>query len=752
MEEEIQQECQMFKHFEKNEKEKYRINIVPDLGIIPVILPILEGDIHYCSLCSFMHYHFPYYTWNDLEKSRRAKNVKRFTIQGKNMLQFRIKDYCENMKLFVSERHLRFPISELIQQMILFQQQFKTTIFTTLKTRINHGGYMYESLDLSCPNYHFHVVSTTEKPMLFNEIIERDEEKFIKINTRNYSAIAFSRSPSMMEMSEIESLVKCSNLVGITVFSHPTNKNTQYMVICGSVRSQQYIIDINTFFLCALQTFMIPKKVRITELVGKIKHFTKPDPKISYLPQERSITFYYNIQASQFKYFHSVPQCYAFLKVIPYANEYMLKLIRSFCATDCKNGIPFVLGNQKIWSRRKAAPSSFSSVHFLNSTDLGIVKIVPLAKRDSNSSQSTLGIMRIYDECLNKLIHFAQIYMRCRERKTINTLYMEKGDIVFNDLESRMFYHRNANENIQKVEYEYSALLFQVLISLQIAWDRCEFNHNDLHASNILVTDTTIPVLYTYEYNGDMFKISSRYCVKIIDFDRAACKSVPPRILCPAFMWTRKTTSFRDIFTFLMGEIAHRPLMLFPNLKSVFELFLRTNGILFDNVERYIAEYTNKCKNLNTGYKEFEKLFVLNMKNRTKIAKLQNTSSETLYHRLVYNFRFNPNDDIDKIPNSDIYDSIEDKQRVTPIFWANEIYVNAIQPFHPTHPNVFQIGTVVDRLRTSECLTTWSYLCTDDDVGMNKFITNVFSLWDAPRAPYCQELQRHGFYTSSVPE
>lgn len=745
MEEDIQQECQMFNHLEENKRENYRIKIVPDLGIIPVILPILERNNYYCSLCCFIHYHFPYYTWNDLEQFREAKDVKRLTILNRNMLQFRIKNYCENMKLFVSERHIRFPISELIQQMFLFQRQTKTTIFTTLKTRINHGGYMYESLDLSCANYHFHIVSTSEKPMLYNEIIKRDNENFIRIYTKNYCAIALSRSPSRQEMNEIENLVKCSNLVGITVFHHPTNKNAQYVLICGSVVHQQ-AMSMEIFFLCSLQNFMVPKKFRISELVGKIKYFSIPDPKIMHPPQEKYITFYYNTQASQFKYLHSIPQCYVFLKILPYKNNYMMKLIRSFCATDCRNGIPAVLGNQETWSKREGTLTSTSSVYFLNSTDLGVVKIVPRAKSDP---QYTIDIMRIYEKCLDGLVHFAKIYMRCERGETANTLYMEKGDKSFNDLvETQMFGYlrgQGKKSDAQEIEYDYSVLLFQVLISLQIAWDRCKFNHNDLHTSNILVTDTKFHVLYTYKYNENVFKVSSRYCVKIIDFDRAASETVPPRIIYPLYMWTQKTTSFRDVYTFLMGEIAHRPLMLFPNLKNVFELFLRTNEILFDNVERYIAEYTEKCKDRNSRYGDFEKLFLSNMNNRAAIsARLH---APNLYHRFTYNFRFNVNDNIDKIPEEDIYEGIEDEQRVTPIFWANEVYANAIQPFQPTHPNVFQVDTVITtHYSTCDCQTNWSYLCTDEDVSTNKFVMNIFSLWEAPRAPYCQELQRHDFY------
>lgn len=72
--------------------------------------------------------------------------------------------------------------------------------------------------------------------------------------------------------------------------------------------------------------------------------------------------------------------------------------------------------------------------------------------------------------------------------------------------------------HISKIDY--IKILFQILYSLAVM-EVFRLVHNDLHYSNILVTELPNPVTYIYIYKEKIFKITTKYIAYLFDWDLA---------------------------------------------------------------------------------------------------------------------------------------------------------------------------------------------------------------------------------------
>ena len=80
-------------------------------------------------------------------------------------------------------------------------------------------------------------------------------------------------------------------------------------------------------------------------------------------------------------------------------------------------------------------------------------------------------------------------------------------------------YIDETNNNI--CDTEWKSILFQTCFGLAVAQKTFDFVHNDLHSSNIMFKETTIPYIY-FNFKGTYFKIPTfNKIVKLIDFGRA---------------------------------------------------------------------------------------------------------------------------------------------------------------------------------------------------------------------------------------
>lgn len=75
------------------------------------------------------------------------------------------------------------------------------------------------------------------------------------------------------------------------------------------------------------------------------------------------------------------------------------------------------------------------------------------------------------------------------------------------------------------------SVLLQVLFTLAIAREACEFSHNDLHTNNVLVEELDVPIEITYRFSGRAFKLKTRVLAHIVDFARSHVSVRVPREL-----------------------------------------------------------------------------------------------------------------------------------------------------------------------------------------------------------------------------
>jgi hypothetical protein len=65
-------------------------------------------------------------------------------------------------------------------------------------------------------------------------------------------------------------------------------------------------------------------------------------------------------------------------------------------------------------------------------------------------------------------------------------------------------------------------LIFELLYSIYVMHTELDIMHNDLHFDNILATKIQNPIINKYIINGNEYKISKKYMVRIFDFDRSS--------------------------------------------------------------------------------------------------------------------------------------------------------------------------------------------------------------------------------------
>ena len=100
-----------------------------------------------------------------------------------------------------------------------------------------------------------------------------------------------------------------------------------------------------------------------------------------------------------------------------------------------------------------------------------------------------------------------------------NLIITQKGDIsLFHLLETGLSLT------------EIKEIFFQLLYTLHV-FEKIQFSHGDLHDGNIMINTLSEPIHLYYKINRQMYKISTRYLVKIYDFDHATIfKSTPIRV------------------------------------------------------------------------------------------------------------------------------------------------------------------------------------------------------------------------------
>jgi len=70
--------------------------------------------------------------------------------------------------------------------------------------------------------------------------------------------------------------------------------------------------------------------------------------------------------------------------------------------------------------------------------------------------------------------------------------------------------------------YDFYVLLFQICYALYALYlSKCA--HNDLHLGNIWITERPEPVKTRYVVGPNQYEITSKYCARLYDFDRAYC-------------------------------------------------------------------------------------------------------------------------------------------------------------------------------------------------------------------------------------
>jgi hypothetical protein len=91
-----------------------------------------------------------------------------------------------------------------------------------------------------------------------------------------------------------------------------------------------------------------------------------------------------------------------------------------------------------------------------------------------------------------------------------NLIITQKGDISL--------FHLLLKNTLTITEIK--EILFQILYTLYV-FEQIEFSHGDLHEQNIMINTLSEPIHLYYKISGQMYKISTRYAVKIYDFDHA---------------------------------------------------------------------------------------------------------------------------------------------------------------------------------------------------------------------------------------
>jgi len=206
-------------------------------------------------------------------------------------------------------------------------------------------------------------------------------------------------------------------------------------------------------------------------------------------------------------------------------HNYLLKMITKCNGSDCakdKEGVsinPFFIS--RVDKLKELARGGNGIVELLKKGEFSFV-----IKKVINNTKDDLVLEFQLGTCINNLRpylnHFTFTYGIIRNSTGNLSLIMENVNNVgiFEDL---IYENRSTVDSVL-----FYSLIFQVMMALQIAQDKFQFIHGDLHTGNVLletidccnVSKNEI-VLYNYFYNNQEFEIPVQYNCKIIDLGRS---------------------------------------------------------------------------------------------------------------------------------------------------------------------------------------------------------------------------------------
>jgi hypothetical protein len=133
---------------------------------------------------------------------------------------------------------------------------------------------------------------------------------------------------------------------------------------------------------------------------------------------------------------------------------------------------------------------------------------------DASVPIDALENMNICDNKFNRKVHLLYEYIRNFESETTMSL----GNFI-------EMIKTTTDENTRyTLETQLIKIMILIFHSLQIAQDKLEFTHYDLHPGNILIVKLDYKMVYTLQYKNNNITIETEYVPHIIDYGRSHIK------------------------------------------------------------------------------------------------------------------------------------------------------------------------------------------------------------------------------------
>jgi len=164
-------------------------------------------------------------------------------------------------------------------------------------------------------------------------------------------------------------------------------------------------------------------------------------------------------------------------------------------------------------------PDVWNAVSSLNETCIGLFATNQLRQFIPN-------FMYVYGSYLAPAISMKKTKNNLPEREDIVAFGSgsESRYIMVETISNAQSYHSWMHAN-KKDYLGFQEILAQIVLSLAVARERCDFTHNDLHSGNILIRTLDAPVTLCYTMlSGQKIYLATRYIATIIDYGYAhAC-------------------------------------------------------------------------------------------------------------------------------------------------------------------------------------------------------------------------------------